>query len=134
MDILKDVNIRKTPQSVIILDYLKKHPGHPTVNNIYQNIIKENPNISLATVYNNLKRLSNQKIIQEIYVKNGPSRFDKNPITHYHMVCNKCEKMVDLSYPVLHEIEKFVNNLYNFEVSKHELNIYGVCENCKDYK
>jgi len=131
LDNLRDMNTRKTPQNLAVLNSLKKHPGHPTVNEIHQEVLKKHPNISLATVYNNLKKLADNKIIQEVHVKNGPSRFDKNPITHYHMVCNQCGEINDLSYPLLHEIENFANNLYNFLVSNHEFNLYGICENCQ---
>ena len=127
----KYINARKTPQMIAILNYLKSSPSHPTANDVYNAVKKETPNISLTTVYNNLKRLSDNKVIQELYIKNGPSRFDKNPSTHYHMICNQCGQIEDLSYPLLKEIEEFAENLYKFSVLKHEFNLYGCCSKCQ---
>ena len=129
---INDVNIRKTPQCIAILNSLKKNTGHPTANEILHDVTKKFPHMSLATVYNNLRKLAENDVIQEVHVKNGPSRFDKNPSTHYHMVCNKCGNMEDLSYPLLNEIESFANNLYNFVVTNHEFNLYGTCEYCQN--
>jgi len=124
-------NIRKTPQGIAILNSLKSSHNHPTANDIYQDVINKFPKISLATVYKNLNKLTKQKMIQEIYIRNEPNRFDKNPFTHYHMICSSCGDVKDLSYPVLYEIESFVSDLYNFLVSDHVFNLYGICEKCQ---
>lgn len=126
-----DTNIRKTPQCTAVLKSLKNNYGHPTASDIHNDVIEEFPNISLATVYNNLKKLTKNNIIQEVYVKNGPSRFDKNPSVHYHMICNNCGEMKDLSYPILNEIEYFARGLHNFVTSSHEFNLYGICDKCQ---
>lgn len=123
---------RKTPQGIAVLKSLKKLHSHPTANEIHQDVIKQFPNLSLATVYNNLKKMDEDQIIQEVHVKNGPNRFDQNPSTHYHIICNDCGIIQDLSYPLLNEIEHFASNLYDFVISNHEFNLYGLCKECQN--
>lgn len=131
LDRIEESRIRKSPQCLAILKELRKRSDHPTALDIHEEIKKVFPNLSLATVYNNLKKLTEHGFIQEVSVKNESNRFDGNPKTHYHMICIDCGEVNDLDYPLFHEIELFVSQLHNFIVSEHELNLYGVCKYCQ---
>ena len=69
-------------QREIILDTLKSNVVHPTAEYIYSILQKENPKISLATLYRNLNQLAEHGIIKKIDGLEQSSHYDHN--THAH--------------------------------------------------
>ncbi|NWF78149.1 MAG: transcriptional repressor, partial [Chloroflexi bacterium] len=75
---------RKTKQREAILRVLRNTTCHPTADWIYEEGRKDIPNISLGTVYRNLKLLREAGKILEIDLGGNFSRFDGNQDNHYH--------------------------------------------------
>ena len=50
--------MRNTLQRTAVLNDLKNRSDHPTAEMVYNNVKNEIPNISLATVYRNLRSLA----------------------------------------------------------------------------
>ena len=63
---LKQNNIRMTSQRIAILEFLSTDGNHPTANEIYQALKDKNPNMSIATVYNNLLFFEKAGILKEV--------------------------------------------------------------------
>ena len=95
--VLKTSGLKATPQRVAVLKELDKKT-HPTMEEIYIEIQKVHPTISLATVYKNVNILREQGIVIEINVPNGKMRYDYLSKPHIHMVCKNCGKVVDMDY------------------------------------
>ena len=55
--LLKEKDISPSIQRIRVLEYLQNSKNHPTVDNIYNDLIKEIPTLSKTTVYNILKLL-----------------------------------------------------------------------------
>ena len=79
-----------------ILECLRNTDIHPSAETLYAMLQKENPDISLATVYRNLARFKNEGVITSIGAVNGIERFDAITEPHVHFVCSCCESVVDL--------------------------------------
>ncbi len=58
--------VRMTNQRKVILEELKKHVDHPTADQIYAEIRKVLPKVSLGTVYRNLDQMSIHGIILKL--------------------------------------------------------------------
>lgn len=113
-----------------IIDYLSSVTTHPTAYEIYQNVKKDLPNISLGTVYRNLDALENAGKILKIKGANA-DRYDGNFNKHYHAICEKCGKVYDISDNYDFNLDKKVQNNNEFEVLYHELVFHIICKNCK---
>ena len=120
-----------TPQRHAILEYLAESMCHPTADDIYRALELRFPNMSVATVYNNLRVLRETGLVRELTYGDSSSRFDFTTTDHYHVICEKCNKIVDFQYPALHEVEQFSAHMTGFQVSHHRLEIYGVCRECQ---
>lgn len=129
---LKQVKFRITPQRYAILEYLIEQRNHPTVDDIYCALVDRFPNMSLATVYNNLKIFIEVGLVTEMQYGDASSRFDFTNIPHYHAVCEKCGKVVDVFYPGLEDVESATEKLTGFQIDKHRLELYGICPECKN--
>ena len=94
--ILKEKNLKVTPQRLIVLKYLGEHPTHPTTDNIYQDLKTNNPSLSKTTVYNSLETLEEHGIIQSITISGSELRYDYKQGMHHHFLCKKCGRITDI--------------------------------------
>ncbi|CUF98217.1 TPA: peroxide-responsive transcriptional repressor PerR [Staphylococcus aureus] len=129
---LRQAGVRITPQRQAILRYLISSHTHPTADEIYQALSPDFPNISVATIYNNLRVFKDIGIVKELTYGDSSSRFDFNTHNHYHIICEQCGKIVDFQYPQLNEIERLAQHMTDFDVTHHRMEIYGVCKECQD--
>lgn len=121
-----------TRQRKLILEILKDTKSHPTADWIYEQLKKKIPNVSLGTVYRNLRILKEEGEIMELSYGSSYSRYDGNPKNHYHLVCIKCGAVSDVCIEVINEINKQVEKHTDGEVSYHRLEFYGKCKICKE--
>ncbi|MFW5991976.1 MAG: Fur family transcriptional regulator [Halanaerobiaceae bacterium] len=122
---------RMTKQRRLILKVLKNTDTHPTADWIYEQVKKEISNISLGTVYRNLKLLSEMGKIQVLDYGSSYSRFDGNPQNHYHFTCNQCERIFDLDIPHDTDINEKLNKTTPFAIKSHRMEFYGLCPDCQ---
>jgi len=117
--------MRYSHQREIIREIVFSTNSHPTADWIYGEVKKSLPNISLGTVYRNLKKLADEGIIRNIQ-DGSVARYDWNIEPHDHLKCNVCGEMIDIQVP--NEIIKdTVMEKYDFEVSDVEITLVGKC-------
>ncbi|MFV0424680.1 MAG: Fur family transcriptional regulator [Bacilli bacterium] len=97
------------------------------LNNIY------NYNASFDTIYKNLNIFCDLNIIHEKVI-NHESFYviSKTFEDHHHFICLKCAEMFDID-------DYCTNDFYNdkfdqFEVTGHNLEVYGLCAECRKEK
>ncbi len=122
--------IKRTRQKEAILRVLRSTTSHPTAEWVYGEVRKEIPNISLGTVYRNLRQLSERGEILELAFNGGASRFDSRTDTHYHFVCEKCEHVFDIDEPLHKELSESVAQKTGFQVLNYRLEFSGLCKKC----
>lgn len=130
LDTLKESGVRITPQRHAILEYLIKCESHPTADEIYKALESKFPNMSVATVYNNLRVFRDVGLVKELTYGDQSSRFDFTTTEHYHAICEQCGKIVDFQYPGLDEVEHFAEHVTEYRISHHRLEVYGLCPDC----
>ena len=123
--------MRKTRQKQAILQVLRGTTSHPTANWVYNEVRKEIPNISLGTVYRNLRLLCERGEILELVLCGTLSRFDARLDGHYHFRCEKCGRVFDVDEPVNKEMDRIVARKTGFSVIYHRLEFYGLCVECQ---
>lgn len=134
IETLKKSGVRITPQRHAVLEFLLTSMTHPTADEIYKALEDKFPNMSVATVYNNLRILREIGLVRELTYGDDSSRFDSNMNDHYHIICEDCGKIVDFHYPTLDEIESLAEKVSGFDISHHRMELYGKCETCASVK
>lgn len=127
---LKANKVRMTPQRHAILAYLINSLTHPTADEIYRALEKKFPNMSVATVYNNLRVFKDAGLVRELTYGDASSRFDANTVDHYHAICTQCGKIKDFDYPSLDLVEQQAAEATGFHIRSHRMEVYGVCADC----
>ena len=98
---LKAKGIRLTESRKAIIRYLMMSDQHPSADVIYYDLLPDNPGMSLATVYNNLKVLVEEGIVSEIKVNNdNTTYYDFMGHDHLNIVCEKCGQITDYYLPI----------------------------------
>lgn len=126
-----DQKYRQSRQRDMILKMLRKTDTHPTVDWIYEKMKKEFPKLSLGTVYRNVSILIEQGLVQRIQSGSTFDRYEANTAVHYHLICERCGKIIDFNMPVNAELEKIASKMTNFKILRHRINFYGLCPDCK---
>jgi Fe2+ or Zn2+ uptake regulation protein len=123
--------LKFSKQRELILNAVKDNTVHPTADFIYDYLKKDNPNLSLGTVYRNLSQLVNHGYIQKVSMPGLPDRFDSNVIEHNHMICDVCGNIQDIHSDILKNIPSAISNELDIEITSCTVILHGICKNCK---
>ncbi|MFN3476265.1 MAG: Fur family transcriptional regulator [Candidatus Methylomirabilales bacterium] len=124
--------LKLTPQRVAIVRALSKCRGHPTVEEVYREVRKSFPMISLNTVYTTLKLMKGVGELASVGHGERMARFDTNPSPHHHLICVECNRIEDLPFD---EVEQqllppaLVKG--RFTVFGYRVEFFGYCESCR---
>ena len=128
---LRENGHKITPQRLAIVKILAKSEGHPSVEDIYEQIRADFPTMSLATVYRNIVLLKSLGEVLELGFPDGSNRYDGNkPAPHPHVICIRCKKIVDPVLDSLDEMKKEVALETDFTILNHRLDFFGICGSC----
>lgn len=121
-----------TKQGKLIFEYIKNNPDkHLNSEEIYQELKIENKKIGLATVYRNLNKLVEQKVVREINLEKQGIRYDYYQEEHYHFVCSQCKKIENIYF---HDYDKLIKELeldIHSKVEGMQLVAFGTCQKCQ---
>lgn len=122
---------RKSIQRDAILRVINHTTTHPGADWIYDQVRKEIPNISLGTVYRNLKLLAQAGEIKELDIPGISSRFDGRTSNHHHLICEECGRIFDMEESVDRTIEIRIAQKTGFKVKMQYLKFIGLCSDCQ---
>jgi Fur family peroxide stress response transcriptional regulator len=123
---------RLTPQRVAVLGVLAESKGHPSVEQIYDQIKVDFPTTSLATIYKTVNLLKEMGEVLELGFADDSNRYDGNrPYPHPHLICTRCGEIHDLEVPSLSEIVQQVSQEVGYQIVSHRCDFYGICPKCR---
>ena len=118
--------MRYSRQREIIRAIVFSTNSHPTADWVYEKAKQSIPNISLGTVYRNLKQLTDQCTIRTIYDGNV-ARYDWNKDSHDHLKCIECGEMIDIQTSNRNTLKSAVKDLHDFDITDVEITFIGKC-------
>ena len=121
---------KRSLQREMIKQNLLSRYDHPTADMVYQSIREELPNISLGTVYRNLRFLVDQGDALSLKLGDGREHFVGHVEPHYHFICTKCGDVEDIFMDELNICEEAEKHCSG-EIKGHSTYFYGLCKNCK---
>lgn len=124
----------KSRQRETIGRVLRSTSSHPSAEWIFEQVRKEIPGIGLATVYRNLKLMKHAGEICELHTGDSSAHFDGDTSLHYHFLCDRCGRIIDLDEPVDANVESRVEQKTGLKVTGHHLALYGLCLECQEHQ
>jgi Fur family peroxide stress response transcriptional regulator len=132
---LKESGNKLTPQRLVIARILAESEEHPSVEDIYKQLRRKFPGISQATVYRNIMLLKSLGEVLEIGFAGGSTRYDgQKPYPHPHVICLKCNKIIDPDLESLRDMTKEIIDESGFEIVTYRLDFFGICPECNEKK
>ncbi|NLK72219.1 MAG: transcriptional repressor [Clostridiales bacterium] len=133
---LKEKGLKFTNQRKDIYDFfLKNQDKHMSAEEILSEIEKGNSEIGLATIYRTLQLFTDTGIIVKHDFDDGRSRYelktDNDVHNHHHLICQVCGKIIEVNMDLMDELEKEIEDEYDFEITNHIVKLYGHCKDCK---
>ena len=125
----KNIKRRNTQQRKVILDILRSTNIHPTADWIYERARQYIPNISLGTVYRNLKILRDEGLILELS-DGKQSRFDGRIDEHFHFKCSNCNSIYDVDTEEAVRINEEILQKEGYQVHSYDITFTGICPKC----
>jgi len=126
---LKANNLKVTPQRLTIIEELYKN-GHMNIDELYVNLKKKFPSISLATIYKNINSMIDILYVSEVKIPNKKSVYELTKEEHSHLVCNKCNSILDIDLN-LSTIKDEASKKSGFNLAKSSVVFTGLCPKCQ---
>ena len=114
-------------QNTLIYNLIKNRKDHPTADMLFFLAKEEQKDISLATVYRNLKNLVSEGKVITLETEDKKIHYDGDVSPHSHFICKNCGKIIDIFNSC--EIPK---ELYacGCKVTEAKCVYYGQCPAC----
>ena len=123
-------NMKYSRQREAIRSFLMSRKDHPTAEAVYANVKSLYPRISLGTVYRNLSLLVECGEATKFPGTDGFDHFDGNTSPHYHFICNKCNRIMDVDFPQMDFINEAAGKTFPGRIEGHTAYFYGSCPDC----
>ena len=105
---------------------------HPTAEWVYEALKPDYPDLSLGTVYRNLKKFCESGKVRSVGVIHGQEHFDGDTTKHSHFICTGCGRVLDIFEPVIPEkTVAEIEQLHKFRIQTDDILFNGICPECQ---
>lgn len=120
---------RYSRQREQILKYVRSTKTHPTAEMVFEALKDEIPQLSLATVYRNLKLLTSDGSIVRIPLP--IERYDATLDEHSHFWCRECNRVLDLDLDETSRRLREEAEESEHRIDRVEIMFTGICSECE---
>jgi Fe2+ or Zn2+ uptake regulation protein len=120
-----------TSQRRAVLKALEEAQGHPSAEDIYLIVKKDNPRVALGTVYQALSVLEEIGVVRSKHWSESPTRYDLNVEPHLDIRCAGCGEVSEIPGVDLGELEDHIRKNTSYEVTHTTMVIEGFCPACR---
>lgn len=123
---LRAAGLRITRPRQIILSILDQAQSHPDAAEIFEQAVRMDSRISLATVYRTMRVLEDSGAIQRHAFGDGPARFEPAQGDHHdHLIDLDSGAVIEFASARLEALQEEIAARLGYEIVHHRLEIYG---------
>lgn len=129
--VFAEAGLQSTVQRRVLYGELCDRCDHPDAELLFDAVKQRLPDVSLATVYRNLRLFVEAGMAAELKVEGSSSRWDGNTHRHHHLLCSACGGVSDF---LSEEFDQLGNSLEldsGFEVQGLDVRVTGLCGDCR---
>ena len=139
----KSHGYRLTAPRQVVMNVLSKTSDHLSAEDVYFEVQKVYHNIGLTTIYRTLELLVQMGLAAKFDFGDGRARYElskgpKGYKHHHHLVCKNCGRIIDYTDHIKEEMElikqteEALSRKFNFKITNHIIQFYGLCSKCRD--
>ncbi|NDF46390.1 MAG: ferric iron uptake transcriptional regulator [Betaproteobacteria bacterium] len=134
-DDLKSIGLKATLPRLKILELFQSSAQrHMTAEDVYRQLMQQNMDIGLATVYRVLMQFEQADILKRSHFESERAVYELNEGEHHdHLVCLDCGRVEEFHDPDIEALQVKVAKKKGFEIADHALSLYARCskKNCE---
>lgn len=126
---LKNIGLKATLPRLKILEIFQtgRH-RHMCAEDVYRELLAENQDIGLATVYRVLTQFEQAGLLKRSNFESGKSIFELNEGSHHdHLVCLQCGRVEEFFDSEIEKRQHKIAREHGFSLQDHALALYGNC-------
>ncbi len=126
-------NTRNTAQRREVIGVLGRVQGFVSAQDLHELIIKDGGQISLATVYTQLRKLVESKDVDIVMTDRGESLYRRCVVDvhHHHLACRNCGATIEVDAPQLEKWASEIATKNGFKDLRHVIELNGICQKCQ---
>jgi len=128
----REEGIPCTVQRRAILAAVLDRDDHPGADQLFRDVSKHNRGISRATVHRTLETLSRLGMITKACHPGKVIRYDARIEIHHHLVCMRCDKVIDFNDDRLDSLQVPDTSPFGFETIDFRVQLRGICDECRE--
>lgn len=134
---LKNAGLKATVPRMRILEIFQKaqeneQQRHLSAEDIYKQLVAENVEIGLATVYRVLTQFETAGLIARHYFGTDRATYEIDDGEHHdHIVCTRCGRVEEFVDREIEKRQKMTAEKLGFLLEGHTLSMYGICADCR---
>jgi Fur family ferric uptake transcriptional regulator len=132
---LKNIGLKATLPRLKILELFQSSAQrHMTAEDVYRQLMQQNMDIGLATVYRVLMQFEQADILKRSHFESERAVYELNEGEHHdHLVCLDCGRVEEFHDPDIEALQVKVAKKKGFEIADHALSLYARCskKNCE---
>ena len=142
--IFSERGYRLTTPRKAILNTLIDSKEHPSVEEVYFDIVKDYPSIGITTVYRTFDLLVTWGVVHKFDFGEGKARYELvdniEGSGHHHIICCKCKKIINSSNLfdnediIMSKLRKKLSKKYAFSIRNYIIEFHGICRECNNKK
>ena len=132
---LKNIGLKATLPRLKILELFQSSvQRHMTAEDVYRQLMQQQLDIGLATVYRVLMQFEQADILKRSHFESERAVYELNEGEHHdHLVCLDCGRVEEFHDPDIEALQVKVAKKKGFEIADHALSLYARCskKNCE---
>ncbi|MEY4317497.1 MAG: ferric iron uptake transcriptional regulator [Pseudomonadota bacterium] len=132
---LKNIGLKATLPRLKILELFQSSAQrHMTAEDVYRQLMQQQLDIGLATVYRVLMQFEQADILKRSHFESERAVYELNEGEHHdHLVCLDCGRVEEFHDPDIEALQVKVAKKKGFEIADHALSLYARCskKNCE---
>ena len=130
---LRSAGLKVTVPRLKVLQILESsEPRHLSAEDVYQRLHEEGEEVSLATVYRVLTQFESAGLVRRHNFEGDSAVFELDDGQHHdHLVCTRCGRVEEFLDESIESRQHSIAERHAFEMTDHNLTIYGKCQACQ---
>ena len=118
--------LRMTGQRRLIARILSEADDHPDAESVYRRVKREDPKVSLATVYRTLRLFAETGILEMHDFRDGRARYEAADEDHHdHLIDLESGDVIEFVDIEIERLQKKIAEKLGYELVDHRLELYG---------